>query len=270
VIGTRKQRRRTQAAERYCSGRLAFVLTVSALVVTACSEGPAASAPPSAYLGTVIDRPVPRSVADLPLLTDAGQPTSLADLRGKVVVLADFLTLCQETCPLTTGNLLMMDRAVITAGLARRVLFAELTVDPNRDTPSRLRAYREIVGAPANWWLLTGSPAVISQIWRHFRVWYQRVAEAGPAGTDWLTGKPLTYDISHEDVLLYLDTHGRERFLVVGSPNAAKAPIAPAMRRFLNSHGRADLRRPDASTWTAAEALSPLAWLTGKPIELSQ
>ena len=91
--------------------------------------------PPSAYLGTVLDKPVPDSVADLPLTTDAGQATSLAALRGQVVVLADFLTLCQETCPLTTGNLLMMDRAVTAAGLARRVRFAELTVDPSRDTP---------------------------------------------------------------------------------------------------------------------------------------
>ena len=50
-------------------------------------------------------------------------------------MLADFLTLCQETCPLTTGNLLVMDRAVIAAGLGHRVRFAELTVDPGRDTP---------------------------------------------------------------------------------------------------------------------------------------
>jgi cytochrome oxidase Cu insertion factor (SCO1/SenC/PrrC family) len=66
---------------------------------------------PSAYLGTVLDKPVPESVADLPLTTDTGQVTSLAALHGQVVVLADFLTLCQETCPLTTGNLLMIDRA---------------------------------------------------------------------------------------------------------------------------------------------------------------
>jgi len=42
-------------------------------------------------------------------------------------VLAGFLTLCQEACPLTTGNLLMMDRAVAAAGLGRRVRFVELT-----------------------------------------------------------------------------------------------------------------------------------------------
>jgi protein SCO1/2 len=217
----------------------------------------------------VLDRPLPGSVADLPLSTDAGRLTSLAALRGRVVVLADFLTLCQETCPLTTGNLLVMDRAVTAAGLARRVLFAELTVDPGRDTPYRLHAYRALVGAPANWLLLTASPAVIGRIWRFFRVWYQQVAEGSPAGTDWLTGKPLTYDIAHEDALVYIDAQGRERFLVVGSPDAAGAPIAPALRRFLSAQGRADLRHPDASTWTVPEALSPIAWLTGRPVRLA-
>lgn len=256
---------------RWRLGQLAGVLSASALALTAaaCGQGRSAPGPPSAYIGTVVDRPLPASIADLPLSTDAGQPTSLGALRGHVVVLADFLTLCQETCPLTTGNLLVMDRAVTAAGLASQVRFAELTVDPNRDTPARLRGYRALVGAPANWLLLTGSQAVVGRIWQYFRVWYQRVAEGSPAGTDWLTGTPLTYDVVHQDALVYIDTRGRERFLVVGSPNAARAPIAPALRRFLSPQGRADLRHPDASTWTAAEALSPIAWLTGRPVSMT-
>jgi len=255
-----------QAMVQRWSARLAGALATSAFVVTACSGGPGVPGPPSAYLGTVLDKPVPDSVADLPLTTDRTHATSLAALRGQVVVLADFLTLCQETCPLTSGNLLMMDRAVTAAGLDRRVRFVELTVDPNRDTPSRLRAYRRLVGAPANWSLLTGSPAVIGRIWRYFGIWYQQVAEGNPPAADWLTGKPLTYDIDHQDALVYLDARGRERFLVVGSPNATGAPIPPALRRFLSAQGRTDLSHPDASTWTAAEALGPIAWLTGQPV----
>ncbi len=78
------------------SGRLRGALVASVLVVTACASGPGASpGPPSAYLGTVVDTPVPASVADLPLTTDAGQATSLAAWHGQVVVLTDFLTLCQ-------------------------------------------------------------------------------------------------------------------------------------------------------------------------------
>jgi protein SCO1/2 len=248
--------------------RLAGALAAGALAVTACGSSPGRPAPPSAYLGTVADTPVPASVADLPLTTETGQVTSLAAWHGQVVVLTDFLTLCQETCPLTTGNLLMMDRAVLAAGLGSRVRFVELTVDPGRDTPSRLRAYRQLVGAPANFSLLTASPAVLGQIWRYFGVRYQRVAEDEPPGTDWLTGQALTYDVDHQDALIYLDAGGRERFVVQGSPDGQGAPIAPALRRFLSPQGRADLSHPDASTWTAAQAITPVAWLTGRTIRL--
>jgi protein SCO1/2 len=159
-----------------------------------------------------------------------------------------------------------MDQAVRASGLADRVRFVEMTVDPSRDTPARLAAYRRLVGAPANWLLLTGSSDTISSIWQYFGIWYQKVPEDTPAGVDWLTGKPLSYDITHEDALIYLDAGGQERFLVVGSPNATGSPVAPALRQFLSSQGRDDLAHPDASTWTASEALTPLAWLAGKPI----
>src|SRR5437868_3595036 len=167
------ERLRMRVIARGWPGRLAGVLAVSALAVTACASGAGAPGPPSAYLGTVVDTPVPASVANLPLTTDTGQVTSLAAWHGQVVVL-----------------------------------------------------------------------------------------------TDWLTGRTLGYDIDHEDALVYLDARGRERFLVVGNPNARAAPIAPALRRFLSAQGRVDLSHPDASTWTAAEALSPIAWLTGEMIRL--
>jgi protein SCO1/2 len=242
-------------------------VVVSALVLVACGGHPAAPGPPTAYLGTVLDKPVPAGIADLPLTDEAGRVTSLAALHGQIVVLADFLTLCQETCPLTTGNLLRMDRAVTAAGLAGRVRFVELTVDPGRDTPSRLAAYQTLVRAPANWSLLTGSPETITAIWRYFGIWYQTSPEGTPPGVDWLTGKPLSYDVSHEDAVFYIDPDGRERFVVVGSPNATGSPIAPGLRQFLSSQGRADLAQPDASTWTASAALSPIAWLAGRSIQ---
>lgn len=233
---------------------------VAALSLSGCGQS-APPGPPSAYIGTVLDRPVPSSIADLPLTSDDGKPTSLAALGGQVVVLADFMTLCQETCPLTTGNLLMMDQGVKAAGLGSRVRFVELTVDPARDSAAALAAYRRVVAAPANVWLLTGSAVVIDQIWQYFGIWFQKVAESDPPGIDWRTGKPLTYDVDHEDALIYLDAAGNQRFTLVGSPNASVTSIAPTLRGFLNDQGRANLASPDASTWTPGQGLAPVAWL---------
>jgi protein SCO1/2 len=242
------------------------VLLATATVLAGCAGKSAAPAAPSAYLGTVLDKPVPAEIARLPLTDENGRTTSLAALHGQIVVLTDFLTLCQETCPLTTGNLLDMDQTVTASGLAGRVHFVELTVDPGRDTPARLSAYRELVGAPANWSLFTGNPATVQKIWRYFGIWYETVPEGAPPGVDWLTGRRLTYDVSHEDALIYLDAAGRERFLVAGSPNATGSPVPPVLRQFLSGEGRAELAHPDASTWTASEALTPIAWLAGEPI----
>ena len=112
-------------------------------------------------------------------------------------MLAPFLTLCQEECPLTTGIFQELQTSVKAAGLTGKVAFVEVTVDPGRDTPARLRAYEERFGV--NWTLLTGSAAAISAFWRPLGVYYQKVPEGHPAELDWLTGKPLTYDVDHSD-----------------------------------------------------------------------
>ena len=228
----------------------------------------------------MIDKPVPASVANLPLTDNEGRTTTLAALRGDIVVLADFMTLCQETCPLTTGNLLEMDRAVTQAGLGDHVRFVELTVDPARDTPSRLAAYRTLVGAPANWSLLTGSPDALNSLWKYFGVWYQRVAEDSPPGVDWLTGRPLTYDINHEDAVIYLDASrpralprggGAQRDGVADRPGAAPvpeqcrgAPIWPILTRAPGPPGKVSAPLPG---WPGSRFIPSrgegIGWLAG-------
>ena len=79
---------------------------------------------------------MPASVLRIPLVNENGQATSLGAFRGKIVVLTSFLTSCQETCPLTTGAFLDMQRDLAAAGLAGKVTFLEASVDPGHDVPS--------------------------------------------------------------------------------------------------------------------------------------
>ncbi len=88
-------------------------------------------------------------------------------------------------------------------------------------------------------------------------------------GIDWLTGKPLTYDVTHSDVLVYINPQGQEKFTIVGLPNAQGRPLPLAMQQFLSDLGRTHQGRPTADTWTVAEGLSVLSWLTGTHIRPS-
>ena len=245
--------------------RLIGVSLASILVLSACSNphNNGAAAPTA---GTVAHRSVPDSIARLTFRGSQGSPVSLASLRGKTLVLTDFLSLCQEVCPLTSANLGQVNQAIDRAGRQNDIELVEVTVDPGRDTVARLAAYSKLIGAGANWMLLTGSAADVAALWKWFGVAYERQPETSPAPIDWWTGKPLTYDVGHSDVLFFLDPHGVERYLITGAPNAAGVPIPSPLASFLNDEGRANHASPQPGAWTASDVEDVLGWMTGTPI----
>ncbi len=153
---------------------------------------------------------VNRSIPDVPLISSSGAPTSLAAYRGKYLVMAPFLSLCQDECPLVTGAFIALQRDVEAAGLGKKVVFMEITVDPGRDTPARLTAYSKEFGA--DWPMLTGTPANLDTLWKFLGVSVEIVPEDQPAKIDWFTGTPLTYDVNHADGYFLIDPAGHERF----------------------------------------------------------
>jgi protein SCO1/2 len=211
----------------------------------------------------VLDRPTPQTVL---LVDEHGRAVSLAALRGKVVVLAPFLSLCQDECPLVTGAFISLQRDLRAAGLAHRVVFVEATVDPNRDTVARLAAYQKEFGA--DWDLWTGTRANIAAFWKPFGVEYQMVPEEQPPKTDWYTGQPLTYDVDHTDGYILISTTGRERYVDASAPNE-KGALDPKLRGLLNGGGVHDLQNPQAPDWTTADALTSITWLLGTSVPAS-
>ncbi|HWC40348.1 MAG TPA: SCO family protein [Acidimicrobiales bacterium] len=240
-------------------GMLALVLA-GALTASACGGSSSASpSAPSPSFGIVQDRPVP----DVPLVDQTGRPTSLAAFQGKVVVLANFLSLCQDECPMITGAFIAMQRDVQAAGLANRVAFLEVSIDPGRDTPARLAAYSQQFGA--NWPLLTGTPADLNRLWSFFGVSYQQVPEEQPPKLDWWTHQPLTYDVTHTDGFVLLDPRGHERFITANPPDL-HGRLAPSLQGLLNDSGVNNLEHQQAPNWTVPQALGALGWLVGRPI----
>jgi protein SCO1/2 len=228
----------------------------------ACGGKPSA---PSAAFGTIF--PEPRQVPTTPLVNHAGRDMSLASFRGKYVMLAPFLTLCQEECPLTTGVYQELQASVDKAGLGDKVAFVEVTVDPGRDTPARLSAYERHFGV--DWALLTGTSANVRAFWKTLGVWYQKVPEEKPAQIDWWTGKPLTYDVDHDDGFILIDPSGRERFITLDIPDL-HGKLAAGLRSLLDSQGLQYLDHGSpGNDYTIPQALEALSWLMGRSIPLA-
>ena len=152
-----------------------------------------------------------------------------------------FLTLCTDICPLTTGNLLQVEQSLRAAHAADKVQIIELSVDPGRDSPARLAAYAHLT--MADWELVTETPAVLHSVAQFFGFVYQKVPEDKPPSIDWLTGKPLTYDINHSDGYVLIGPTGIQRYSTGAAPKF-RGKLNPKLHAFLDDQGLDHLAHP--------------------------
>ncbi len=96
--------------------------------------------------------------------TDGGQPFTLAELRGRPVVMAMFYTSCGYACPRIVADMTRI-RATLPVDVRNRAMFVLVSFDDERDTVPVLHAYREAHDLPApNWVLLRGAPDDIREL----------------------------------------------------------------------------------------------------------
>ena len=108
-------------------------------------------------------------------LTDQnGKRIALKELRGKVLAITFIFASCADTCPLLTAKMAgLQDR--LGADFGPRIYFVSITVDPERDTPEVLKRYAEAHRAnPAGWAFLTGTPAEIREVAKHYGIFYKK------------------------------------------------------------------------------------------------
>ena len=109
----------------------------------------------SAPYAPLIHRPAP----GFTLTSSEGEPVSLADLRGKVVILWFIYTRCPVVCPLHSEALASIQEQVNRTPMRELVQFITITTDPEHDTPELFRDYGSKHGLdPINWTVLTSGP----------------------------------------------------------------------------------------------------------------
>ena len=104
----------------------------------------------------ITNRPAP----EFSLQDANGARVSLADFRGKVVILNFIYGSCKEACPLHSDVIAGIQRMANSGPLRDSVQFISITTDPERDTADVLKAYGEAHGLdPVNWIFLTSGAA---------------------------------------------------------------------------------------------------------------
>ena len=114
--------------------------------------------------------PVIGNAPDFALTGQDRTTVTLADFRGRALVVSFIYTACPDYCPLLTAKLAGVQDALGDA-FGREVAFVSITVDPELDTPEVLEHYALSHGADlAGWHFLTGEPATIEAVTRAYGV----------------------------------------------------------------------------------------------------
>jgi len=155
---------------------LALAALLAAVVVLAgCGSPPstaasasanaAAEANPNLDLGTSLDNaPAP----DFTLTNQFGQPMSLSQFRGKVVLLGFEDSECTTVCPLTTQSMVLAKQLLGTAGNDVRLLGVD--ANPQATSVADVMSYSRTHGMVNRWDFLTGSLAQLRQTWRAYHI----------------------------------------------------------------------------------------------------
>lgn len=104
-------------------------------------------------------------VPNLTVTTQNGKPVRFYDdlVKGKIVIISFIYTSCTDICPLTTARMAQLEEKLGDL-VGRDVFMLSLTVDPERDTPERLKEYSARFQAGPGWSFVTGKPEDIRAI----------------------------------------------------------------------------------------------------------
>ena len=154
------------------------------------------------------------------VLQSADGPVSLADYRGKIVVLYFGYAFCPDICPTSLG-LLSLAIGKLKPGELGKIQTFFISVDPERDTVEKLKIYvnafhSNIIG-------ITGTAAEIADVAKRYGVIYRKAV---------LSDSALGYSVDHSSRYYVIDANGEvEEFIEHGtSPDEIVATLRTVMK----------------------------------------
>jgi len=137
---------------------------------------------------------------DFAMPDHTGKLRTLADFKGKAVVVFFGYTQCPDVCPTTMQEMANVMQQLGPLSDKVQVLF--VTVDPERDTPELLSKY--VPAFDPRFLGLVGDKAATEKIAKEFRVFYQKVPGKEPG----------SYTMDHTAGSYVFDPQGRLRLFV--------------------------------------------------------
>jgi protein SCO1/2 len=102
---------------------------------------------------------------NLPVTDQDGRALKFYDdlIKNKMVIISFIYTNCTDICPLTTARMTQLEDKLGNL-VGRDFFIISMTVDPENDTPEKLKAYAKAYGTGPGWTFVTGSPENIRAI----------------------------------------------------------------------------------------------------------
>lgn len=172
--------------------RMTFVSVLLMLYVTACTNST------EKFINT--DLTGLDYAKDFALTDQNGKARTLADFKGKAVVVFFGYTQCPDVCPTTMVEMAAVMKQL--GDLANQVQVLFVTVDPERDTQALLAAY--VPNFDARFLGLYGDHVATEKIAKDFKIFYQKV----PGKTE------SSYTVDHTAGSYVFDREGRIRLFL--------------------------------------------------------
>jgi protein SCO1/2 len=178
-----------------------------AAVLAGCGASQATettAAPASRFAGGELTPP--KTAPPIALHDANGKSVTLAEQRGRYVLVTFIYTHCPDVCPLITQNLNAALR-VIGPSARKQVRVLAVSVDPAGDTPKAVEAYAREKHLFPQFHYLIGTRVELRRVWK---AWHVLAVETKPDLVD------------HVAYTALIDTNGKERVLYDSSVRATQ------------------------------------------------
>lgn len=137
---------------------------------------------------------------DFDLISQNGERVTLSSFQGKIAIIFFGFTNCPDVCPTTLLEFSRTHELLGAKSDQIQVLF--VTVDPERDTPERLKTYMQAFHP--SFLALSGSIDQINAVTKEFKIIHQKVKGSSEG----------VYSIDHSAGSYVFDKNGRVRLFV--------------------------------------------------------